>query len=164
MSRYLSFEEVVEINANVVKKFGGVHALRDAGALHAAVARPQSGYYADVVEEAAALFESLLQNHLFLDGNKRVGFTATAVFLRLNGFECFLTITRRINGSLDSWKQVSSTKSLSSHGFVSTFNGPEKCLCQKSQTFFWPLCGPIGLGQLRQHRRTAKPDALRIHR
>lgn len=87
MSRYLSFEEVVEINADVVKKFGGVHALRDAGALHAAVARPQIGYYADAVEEAAALFESLLQNHPFLDGNKRVGITATAVFLRLNGFE-----------------------------------------------------------------------------
>jgi len=87
VSRYLSFEEVVEINADVVKKFGGVHALRDAGALHAAVARPQIGYYADAVEEAAALFESLLQNHPFLDGNKRVGITATAVFLRLNGFE-----------------------------------------------------------------------------
>ena len=85
MSRYLSLEEILEINAEMTKKFGGVHGLRDHGALHAAVARPQTGYYGDVVEEAAALFESLLQNHPFIDGNKRTAFTATSVFLLLNG-------------------------------------------------------------------------------
>ncbi|MGH9632317.1 MAG: type II toxin-antitoxin system death-on-curing family toxin [Bryobacteraceae bacterium] len=71
MSRYLSFDEVLEINAEMVRQFGGAYGLRDAGALHAAVARPQSGYYADVIEEAAALFESLSQNHPFVDVNKR---------------------------------------------------------------------------------------------
>lgn len=69
MSRYLTVAEVVEINAEMVRKFGGTHALRDAGLLQSAVARPQSGYYADVFEEAAALFESLSQNHPFVDGN-----------------------------------------------------------------------------------------------
>jgi death-on-curing protein len=87
VTRYLSVAEVVAINAEVVRKFGGTHALRDAGLLDSAVARPQSGYYADLFEKAAALFESLSQNHPFVDGNKRTAITATAVFLLLNGFK-----------------------------------------------------------------------------
>jgi len=47
----------------------------------------RSGYYSDAIEEAAALFESLAQNHPFLDGNKRTAITATAVFLRLNSYK-----------------------------------------------------------------------------
>lgn len=93
MTRYLSFEQVVEINAEMVRQFGGVRGLSNPGVLEAALARPQSGYYADVVEEAAALFESLLQNHPFLDGNKRTAITAAAVFLALNGFELFFNDT-----------------------------------------------------------------------
>jgi death-on-curing protein len=85
LKRYLSFTEIVAINARVIADFGGTHQLRDRGLLEAAIARPQSGYYADLFEEAAALFESLLQNHPFLDGNKRTAITATAVFLMLNG-------------------------------------------------------------------------------
>ena len=87
MSRYLTVTEVVEINAEMVRRFGGTHALRDAGLLQSAVARPQSGYYADVIEEAAALFESLSQNHPFVDGNKRTAITATGVFLLLNVYK-----------------------------------------------------------------------------
>jgi death on curing protein len=87
VSRYLTFAEIVEINAEMVKQFGGIHGLRDAGALHAAVARPQNGYYMDSIEEAAALFESLAQNHPFLDGNKRTAITATGVFLLLNNMK-----------------------------------------------------------------------------
>jgi death-on-curing protein len=52
----------------MVSKFGGIHGLRDSGALQSAVGRLESGYYADAIEEAAALFESLSQNHPFLDG------------------------------------------------------------------------------------------------
>jgi death-on-curing protein len=54
--------------------------------MESALARPQSGYYVDVIEEAAALWESLSQNHSFIDGNKRVSVTVTAAFLRLNGY------------------------------------------------------------------------------
>lgn len=86
MSRYLSFQELIEINAEMIRRFGGGHGVRDAGVLESAIARPQIGYYADLVEEAAALFESLLQNHPFLDGNKRTAITATALFLMLNGY------------------------------------------------------------------------------
>ncbi len=91
MRRFLSFEQVVEINAEMVRQFGATYALRDAGALYAAVARPQSGYYADIIEEAAALFESLSQNHPFVDGNRRTAITATAVFLMMNGWKLFLS-------------------------------------------------------------------------
>jgi death-on-curing protein len=87
VSRYLSADEVIEINAEVVRKFGGIHGLRDVGALQSAIGRLESGYYADSIEEAAALFESLSENHPFLDGNKRTAITATGVLLRLNGYE-----------------------------------------------------------------------------
>ena len=60
--------------------------MRDRGALESALARPQSGYYVDVIQEAAALWESLSQNHAFVDGNKRVAITITAAFLRINGY------------------------------------------------------------------------------
>lgn len=89
MSRFLSLEEVVEINVEMVARFGGIQGVRDAGLLQAAIARPQIGYYSDLLEEAAALFESLLLNHPFLDGNKRTAVTATALFLMLNGYCLF---------------------------------------------------------------------------
>lgn len=61
--------------------------MRDLGLLESALHRPQTGYYEDVAEMAAALFESLLMNHPFVDGNKRVAFFATDVFLRMNGWK-----------------------------------------------------------------------------
>lgn len=70
----------------LIELFGGLHGVRDAGAVEAAVFRPQTGYYESVEEEAAALMESLGMNHGFLDGNKRIAFTAADVFLRRNGF------------------------------------------------------------------------------
>ncbi len=69
----------------LVDRYGGAHGLRDAGALEAALFRPQSGYYGDVIAEAAALFESLAMNHPFIDGNKRIAFACVHVFLRVNG-------------------------------------------------------------------------------
>jgi death-on-curing protein len=64
---------------------GGLHGVRDKGGVEAAVFRPQIGYYNSVEEEAAALMESLAMNHGFIDGNKRIAFTAADVFLRRNG-------------------------------------------------------------------------------
>ena len=68
-----------------VHEFGGTLGIRDTGALAAAVMRPQIGYYDTLIEEASALMESLAMNHPFLDGNKRIAFYATDVFLRKNG-------------------------------------------------------------------------------
>ncbi len=73
------------MHAALIKRYGGSAGLRDAGALEAALFRPQSGYYDDMIWEAASLFESLAMNHPFVDGNKRIAFAAVDVFLRVNG-------------------------------------------------------------------------------
>lgn len=77
--------EVLAIHSDQIERYGGTHGLRDAGLLEAALFRPQTGYYANLIEEAAALWESLAQNHVFLDGNKRVAFAAMYTFLAING-------------------------------------------------------------------------------
>src|SRR6267154_1424859 len=86
MSDYLTVAEVYAMQHRLIEMFGGLHGVRDQGAVEAAVFRPQIGYYNSVEEEAAALMESLGNNHGFLDGNKRIAFTAADVFLRRNGF------------------------------------------------------------------------------
>lgn len=86
MSRYPSLKDVLAIHDEMVAGFGGITGIRDMNDLHSAVGRPQNGYYSDVIEEAAALFESLAQNHPSLDGNKRTAITAAAVFLAINGY------------------------------------------------------------------------------
>jgi death-on-curing protein len=82
---YLTPADVVAVHAVLLKRHGGAGGVRDLGALEAALFRPQSGYYSDVVQEACALLESLLINHPFVDGNKRTAFAACDVFLRVNG-------------------------------------------------------------------------------
>lgn len=86
MREYLTVAEVYHTQHRLIELFGGLHGVRDAGAIEAAVFRPQTGYYESVEEEAAALMESLGMNHGFLDGKKRIAFTAADVFLRRNGF------------------------------------------------------------------------------
>lgn len=83
---FLSRDEVLEIHRALLERFGGLAGVRDLGLLESALFRPRTGYYADLAEMAAALFESLLMNHPFIDGNKRVAFFATDIFLRLNGY------------------------------------------------------------------------------
>ena len=86
MREYLTVAEVYRMEHRLIELFGGLHGIRDAGAIEAAVFRPQTGYYDSVEEEAAALMESLGMNHGFIDGNKRIAFTAADVFLGRNGF------------------------------------------------------------------------------
>jgi len=88
---YLTVAEVIAIHHHQIEEYGGSHGLRDQGALEAAVFRPQTGYYNDRSEEAAALLESLVNNHAFVDGNKRVGFAAVHTFLLVNGFDLDVT-------------------------------------------------------------------------
>jgi death on curing protein len=82
---YLTVAEVIAIHHQQIEEYGGAHGLRDQGSLEAAVFRSQTGYYNDISEEAAALLESVVNNHAFVDGNKRVGFAATHTFLLVNG-------------------------------------------------------------------------------
>src|SRR5260370_27356089 len=86
MRKYPSVAEVYQMHFLLIERFGGLQGVRDKGAIEAAVFRPQTGYYNSIEEEAAALMESLGNNHGFLDGNKRIAFAATDVFLRRNGF------------------------------------------------------------------------------
>ncbi len=85
--QFLSLDEAIAIQERPIEKFGGTPGLRDKGLLESALFRPQTGYYENLVEMAAALFESLITNHAFVDGNKRIAFFATDVFLRLNGWK-----------------------------------------------------------------------------
>ena len=86
MTIYPTIEEVLLLHSRLLERFGGTPGLRDRGGLEAALARPKQGYYNDLIEEAAALWESMSQNHPFVDGNKRVAITVTAAFLRANGY------------------------------------------------------------------------------
>lgn len=78
--------EVLAIHEDQIRRYGGAKGVRDFGLIDAALNRPQIGYYTDLIEEAAALWESLSQNHPFVDGNKRTAFAVTDVFLRMNGY------------------------------------------------------------------------------
>ena len=82
---YLTLEDALFIHAEQLRLFGGASGIRDHGLIESALLRPQTGYYADLIEQAAALWESLAMNHGFVDGNKRVAFACMDIFLGLNG-------------------------------------------------------------------------------
>lgn len=84
---YLSLVEALELHSQLIKRFGGKGGVRDLGLLESALMRPQTGYYDTLTLQAAALLQSLTQNHAFIDGNKRVAFAATAIFLRMNNYK-----------------------------------------------------------------------------
>lgn len=82
---YLTLDDALYIHSEQLRLFGGAPGVRDLGLIESALLRPQTGYYADLVEQAAALWESLAMNHGFIDGNKRVAFACLDIFLGLNG-------------------------------------------------------------------------------
>jgi death-on-curing protein len=86
MREHLTVAEVYRMQYLLIEMFGGRHGVRETSSVESAVFRPQLGYYNSLEEEAAALMESLANNHGFVDGKKRIAFTATDVFLRRNGF------------------------------------------------------------------------------
>ena len=85
MIDYLSLVEILAIHADQIERYGGVHGVRDRGALNELVDRPQSGRSADLIREAARLWRGLAQNEPFVDGNKRTAIAATYTFLAVNG-------------------------------------------------------------------------------
>lgn len=82
---YLTLDDALYIHAEQLRVFGGAVGVRDHGLIVSLLLRPQTGYYADVIQQAAALWESLAMNHGFIDGNKRVAFACMDIFLGLNG-------------------------------------------------------------------------------
>ena len=99
--KFLSVARVLAIHDLMVKRFGGSFGVRDLGLIESAVARPQSGFGGEylykqslraealknIYDMAAALLQSLLKNHPFVDGNKRTALTSTAIFLKLNNID-----------------------------------------------------------------------------
>jgi death on curing protein len=85
MTDYVTVAEALTIHADQIKRYGGSAGVRDLGLLEAELFRPQTGYYPGLIEEAAALWESLSQNHPFVDGNKRTAFAIAYTFLAING-------------------------------------------------------------------------------
>lgn len=86
MTEYVTTADALFFHKVLIERYGGATGVRDAGALESALHRPQTGYYDTIVHEAAALLESLVQSHPFIDGNKRVAFAVVDVFLRINGY------------------------------------------------------------------------------
>jgi len=100
---FLTVGQVLELHSLIIEETGGSDGLRDANALESAVVQPQMSFggsdlYPTLVEKAAALSFSLLQNHPFVDGNKRIGFAAAIAFLRANGHD--------LSGSVDKQERV----------------------------------------------------------
>jgi death-on-curing protein len=85
VTSYLTLDEVLRVHEVLIREFGGADGVRDLGMIESALLRPQTGYYADLLEEVAALWESLSMNHGFVDGNKRVAYACVELFLQLNG-------------------------------------------------------------------------------
>ena len=83
---YPTLQETLELHEELIRRFGGSGGVRDPGLLESALSRPQSGYYDTLSLQAAALLQSLIQNHSFIDGNKRVAIATAAIFLRMNGY------------------------------------------------------------------------------
>jgi death on curing protein len=86
MTEYVTTADALFFHKQLMERYGGAAGVRDVGALESALYRPQTGYYDSIIQEAAALFESLVQTHPFVDGNKRVAFAVVDVFLRINGY------------------------------------------------------------------------------
>ena len=85
MHEYPTLAEVLAMHEQLLAELGSGDGVRDLGALDAALLRPQLGYYDTLIDEAAALMESLAMNHPFVDDNKPVAFFVTDTFLRMNG-------------------------------------------------------------------------------
>jgi death on curing protein len=93
---FLTLDEIVELHADLITEFGGTPEVRDWDLLHSAIATPQAGFgdqylHVDLYEMAAAYLFHLVQNHPFVDGNKRIGLAAALTFLELNGMEISAT-------------------------------------------------------------------------
>lgn len=90
--KYLTLQRVLAIHDQAVKRFGGSHGVRDLGLVESAIGRPQPAFggadlYESIFDKAAALLQSLLKNHPFVDGNKRTALTSAGIFLKMNGYK-----------------------------------------------------------------------------
>jgi len=100
--RYLILKEIIELHAHIIQQSGGANGVRDLGALESALAQPRMTFdgeelYPTIVGKASSLGFSLIQNHPFVDGNKRIGHASMEIFLVLNGYEIEATVDEQEN-------------------------------------------------------------------
>jgi len=110
-TKYLSLEQVTAAHSTLIERYGGSHGIRDKGLLESAVFRPQTTVfnqeaYPDFFEKCAVLGYSLIQNHPFIDGNKRTGFAAMHLMLLINGYD----LTSSSRGEVAMAEKVASGK------------------------------------------------------
>jgi death on curing protein len=103
--RYLSAEQILFIHHRLITETGGMDGILDINLLVSATGRPQATFdgndlYADLFNKAAALMDSLVRNHAFVDGNKRTAITATGLFLRFNALELDVSNTEMVRFTL----------------------------------------------------------------
>jgi death-on-curing protein len=99
---YLYPNQIIHLYKKIIEQSGGSFGLRDKGLLESAVYRPQASFgghelYTDLFSKAAALGYSLIKNHPFVDGNKRVGYIAMRLFLRLNGTDLNANTSQKLD-------------------------------------------------------------------
>lgn len=105
MIRYLTPEQVLFIHSRLVQETGGAHGVRDLSMLLSALGRPQVTFegndlYSNIYSKAAALMDSLIRNHPFIDGNKRTAIASAAIFLHLNGYSLIVTNEEMVHFTL----------------------------------------------------------------
>lgn len=98
---FSSLEEILDLHQKSSERFGGAAGVRDLGLVESTLYRPQTGYYEDLASMAAAMMESFLLNHAFVDGNKRIAFFATDTFLRMNGYKIKITAKKGYDFIID---------------------------------------------------------------
>lgn len=117
--KFISITRVLAIHSYAVKRYGGSQGIRDLGLVESAVQRPKSGFggeylYSNIFDMAAALLQSLLKNHPFVDGNKRTALFSTGIFLKMNGYQLInrheeeVSFAVRVDNSNLSLEQISS--------------------------------------------------------
>jgi death-on-curing protein len=104
--RYLTAEQLLFIHSRIIDETGGSHGVRDVGLLKSAIARPRATFggndlYPDILQKAAALMDSVVNNHPFLDGNIRTAVTAVGMFLQLNDFHLTASQKTLVRFTLD---------------------------------------------------------------
>ena len=105
MTAYLSLEQVLALHKAQINEYGGAHGLRESSGLESALARPQMTFggedlYPEIADKAAALWHSLVLNHPFIDGNKRIGAMVAELFLGLNGVDLLATDEELVDTTL----------------------------------------------------------------
>lgn len=104
--KYLYPKQIIYLHKQIVALSGGSHGVRDKGLLESAIYRPQASFggqdlYPDIFLKAAVLGHSMIMNHPFIDGNKRVGFESIRLFLRLNGYDIHVSVKQKFDFVMD---------------------------------------------------------------